>query len=77
MIAGDDPRGLGLVLTLEGRIMGVTGKRFLWRTLAAAKLPEMNRYDFEQLQHRAEQQIDRIEVERIRTVQHAFARPSQ
>jgi hypothetical protein len=74
MIAGDEPRGLGLVLTLEGLIMGVTGKRMVWRTLAAAKLPEMNRYDFEQLEHRAEQQIEGIEVERIRTVQHAFAR---
>jgi len=74
MIAGDEPSGLGLVLTLEGLIMGVTGKRLIWRTLAAAKLPEIDRYDFEQLQHRAEQQINRIEVERIRTVQHAFAR---
>lgn len=74
MIAGDEPRGLGLVLTLEGLIMGVKGKTLVWRTLAAAKLPQIDRYDFEQLQHRAEQQIDRIEVERIRIVQHAFAR---
>jgi hypothetical protein len=73
MIAGDDPGSLGLVLTLEGLIMGVTGKRSMWRTLAAAKLPEVGRYNFEQLQHRAEQQIARIEAERIRAVEQVFS----
>lgn len=74
MIAGDDPSSLGLVLTLEGLIMGVTAKRSMWRTLAAAKLPEVRGYNFEQLQHRAEQQIQRIEGERIRAVQQVFAK---
>jgi hypothetical protein len=73
MIAGDEPGSLGLVLTLEGLIMGVTGKRLMWRALAAAKLPQANRYDFEQLMRRAEQQIDQIEAERIRAAQQAFA----
>src|SRR6059058_6292404 len=66
MIAGDEPGSLGLVLTLEGLIMGVTAKKLMWRALAQAKLPEMNGCNFEQLQQRAEQQIERIEVERIR-----------
>src|SRR5947207_259131 len=35
MIAGDEQGSLGLVLTLEGLIMGVTGKKLLWRALAA------------------------------------------
>jgi hypothetical protein len=74
MFARDEPRGLGLVLTLEGLIMGVTGKRLMWRAIAAAKLPEIDRYSFEQLQHRAEGQIERIEVERIRTVQRTVVR---
>ena len=74
MIAGDDPGSLGLVLTLEGLIMGVTGKRSMWRTLAAVKLPEVTGYNFEQLQHRAEQQIERIEAERIRAVEQVFAK---
>src|SRR5262249_7280993 len=34
-IAGDQP---GLVLALEGLIMGIFGKRMLWRALAVAKV---------------------------------------
>ena len=73
IIAGDEPGSLGLVLTLEGLIMGVTGKKLLWRALAAANLPQLNGYDFDELQRRAEQQIERIEAERIRAVLEAFA----
>ncbi len=74
MIAGDDPGSLGLVLTLEGLIMGVSGKRLMWRTLSVAKLPRVKNCNFEQLEHRAEQQIERIEVERVRAVEQVFAR---
>jgi hypothetical protein len=73
MIAGDEQGSLGLVLTLEGLIMGVTGKKLMWRALAAAKLPGLNSYNFEEPQRRAEQQIERIEAERIRAVSQAFA----
>lgn len=73
MMAGDEQGSLGLVLTLEGLIMGVTGKKLLWRALAAAKLPPFNIYNFEQLQGRAEKQIERIEAERIRAVSQAFS----
>jgi hypothetical protein len=73
IIAGDEPGSLGLVLTLEGLIMGVTGKKMLWRSLAAAKLPQLDSYNFEQLQRRAEQQVERIEAERISAARQAFA----
>ncbi len=73
MIAGDEQGSLGLVLTLEGLIMGVTGKKLMWRALAAAKLPGLNSYNFEQLQRRAEQQVERIEAERIQAVSQAFS----
>jgi hypothetical protein len=73
IIAGDEQGSLGLVLTLEGLIMGVTGKKLMWRTLAAAKLPELNDYNFDEPQRRAEQQIERIEAERIRAVSQTFA----
>ena len=53
--------------------MGVTGKKLMWRALAAAKLPGLNSYNLEQLQHRAGQQIERIEAERIRAVSQTFA----
>ncbi len=72
-IAGYEPGSLGLVLTLEGLIMGVTGKKLVWRVLAARNLPQLSGYDFEELERRAEQQIERIEVERIRAAQQAFA----
>ena len=73
MIAGDEQGSLGLVLTLEGLIMGVTGKKLMWRALAAAKLPRLKSYNFEQLQRRAEQQVERIEAERISAVRQVFA----
>ena len=73
MIAGDEQGSLGLVLTLEGLIMGVTGKKLMWRALAAAKLPRLKSYNFEELQRRAEQQIERLEAERISAVRQAFA----
>jgi hypothetical protein len=73
IIAGDEPNSLGLVLTLEGLIMGVTGKKLMWVALAAAKVLPLNTYNFEQLQRRAEQQVERIEVERLSAIRKAFA----
>jgi hypothetical protein len=35
-------------------------------------LPPLNTYHFEQLQRRAEQQVERIEAERISAVRQAF-----
>ena len=72
-IAGDGPDSLGLVLTLEGLIMGIVGKKHLWCGLAAAKLPRLSEYNFEELQHRAEKQVERIEAERMRAVVEVFA----
>ena len=68
-IAGDQP---GLVLALEGLIMGIFGKRMMWRSLAAANLPSASRWDFEALQRRAEQQIEHTELERARAARRAF-----
>jgi hypothetical protein len=72
IIAGAEPGSLGLVLTLEGLIMGVTGKKLMWRALATTKLSQLNGYNFEELQRRAEQQVERIEAERISAVRQAF-----
>jgi hypothetical protein len=73
MIAGDEPGRLGLVLTLEGIIMGVTGKKLMWRSLIAANLRGLNGCDFEELQRRAQQQIERVEAERMGAVLETFA----
>ena len=72
MSAGREPDSLGMVLTLEGLIMGVAGKKLMWRSLAAANLPQLRDYDFEDLQRRAEQQIDTIEAERIKAARQAL-----
>ena len=73
IIAGDGSGSLGLVLTLEGLIMGVTGKKLMWVALASAKLPRLNSCNLEELQRRAEQQVARIEAERISAIRQAVA----
>ena len=73
MIAGDEAEGLGLMLALEGLIMGITGKKLLWRALAATNLPKLEAFDFQNLQRRAEQQVELLEAERIRVARRAFA----
>jgi hypothetical protein len=73
MIAGDEPGGHGLVLMFEALIAGVVGKKLMWRALVLVHLPQLSGYDFEELQRRAEQQIERLEAERIRAVEHTFA----
>jgi hypothetical protein len=72
MIAGDESGSLGLVLTLEGLLMGITGKKLLWRALAAADLPNKSRWDFEELERSAQQQIEQVEAERIKAARQAF-----
>ena len=73
MIAGDETGGHGLVLVFEAIIMGVLGKKLMWRAVALADLPQLSDYDFQELQRRAEQQIERLETERSRAVEHTFA----
>jgi hypothetical protein len=72
MIADDESRSLGLVMTFEGLIMGIAGKKLMWRALAAANLAQLDGYDFDELQCRAEEQIERIEAERMRAILEAF-----
>ena len=73
IIAGDEPGSLGLVFTLEGLIMGVTGKKLMWRALAATKLSQLNNFNFEQLQRQADEQVERLEAERMSAIREAFA----
>ena len=76
VIAGGEPGDLGLVLVLEGLVMGITGKQLLWRALDAANLPKAEGFDFKELQRRAEDQIERIERERIQAARRAFPDPT-
>jgi hypothetical protein len=72
-IAGDEIGGLGLLLALETLVIGITGKKLLWRALAAADLPQLQEIDFAKLTRRAEEQIDLVEAERIRAAQQALS----
>jgi hypothetical protein len=72
VIAGGETGDLGLVLTLEGLILGIRGKQLLWRAFDVANLPNVERFDFKELQRRAEKQIERTEAERIRAAREAF-----
>jgi hypothetical protein len=49
----------------------------IWRALAEANLPQLNGYDFEELQRRAEQQIERMDAERLRAAQRVFTNDSR
>jgi len=71
-IAGNEPGGLGLLLTLEGLIMGITGKRLLWRALSEANLPKLETFDFKKLRRRAEEQMKRAQAEQIRCARRAL-----
>jgi hypothetical protein len=71
--AGDENGDLGLVLVLETIVMGITGKKLLWRALAAAGLSEAGDIDFAELEHRAEDQIMRVERERLRAAREALS----
>ena len=75
-IAGDEIGGLGLVLTLETLVMGITGKKLLWRTLAGSELPRTGNIDFAEMEQRAEQQVARVELERIRAAREALSSAS-
>jgi hypothetical protein len=71
--AGDGIGGLGRVLVLEALEMGISGKKLLWRALAAADLPRTGNINFVQLEQRAEEQIARVELERRRAAREAFS----
>ena len=66
-IAGNEPDGLGLLLMLEGLILGITGKALLWRALSAANLPKLELFDFKNLHRRAAEQMKCAQAEQIRS----------
>ena len=69
-----DASGLHLLQTLESLILGITGKKLLWRALhsvrqSSAALQEM---DFEHLERRAIEQSNRVEIKRLETARVVF-----
>jgi hypothetical protein len=65
---------IGLFLALEALVLGITGKRSLWRALDAASrsLPELARFDYSGLEKRAIEQCERVEAKRLELARAVF-----
>jgi hypothetical protein len=65
---------IGLLLALEALVLGITGKRSLWRALQAASrtVPQLARLDYAGLENRAIEQCERVEAKRLETARTAF-----
>jgi hypothetical protein len=65
---------IGIFLALEALIIGITGKRSLWRALEAASrtMPGLARLDYSGLEKRAIEQCERVEARRLEIARTAF-----
>ena len=65
---------MGLLLALEALVLGITGKRSLWRALQAASrtMPQLARLDYAGLEKKAIEQCERVEAKRLETARTAF-----
>ena len=65
---------VGLLLALEALVLGITGKRSLWRALQAASrtVPQLARLDYAGLEKRAIEQCERVEAKRLEAARTAF-----
>ena len=68
---------LGLFLALEALVLGITGKRSLWRALRSASrtVPELARLDYSELENRAIDQCERVEARRLEIARSVFQTP--
>jgi hypothetical protein len=58
-------------------VLGITGKRSLWRALKAASrtVPELARLDYSGLENRAIEQCERVEAKRLEVARTVFKAP--
>src|SRR6476661_4123252 len=65
---------IGLFLALEALVLGITGKRSLWRALHAASrtVPALARLDNSGLEKRAIEQCERVEARRLEIARTVF-----
>ena len=71
----EDAEGeVGLLLALEALVLGITGKRSLWRALKSASrtMPQLARLDYSGLENRAIEQCERVEAKRLEVARTAF-----
>jgi hypothetical protein len=72
---GEGPeQEMGLFIALEALVLGITGKRSLWRALGAASrtVPELARLDYAGLEKRAIEQCERVEAKRLEIARGVF-----
>jgi hypothetical protein len=65
---------VGIFLALEALLLGITGKRSLWRALQAASrtTPALARLDYAGLEKRAIEQCERVEARRLEIARAVF-----
>jgi hypothetical protein len=65
---------VGIFLALEALLLGITGKRSLWRALQAASrtIPALARLDYSGLEKRAIEQCERVEARRLEIARAVF-----
>ena len=73
-LEADSKSELGLFLALEALVLGITGKRSLWRALDAASrgMPALARLDYSGLEKRAIDQCERVEARRLEIARSVF-----
>ena len=61
---------------LEALVLGITGKKLLWRALAAVQRdwPQLQSFDLARLERRANEQIDQTDAQRIAAAAKAFGK---
>ncbi len=66
---------LALLQSLESLSLGITGKRSLWRTLAAAaeSTARLSGFDFARLEQRAVDQFERVEPQALEIARKIFS----
>lgn len=71
--------GLELFEALEMLSVGIAGKRSLWKALQIVSKEDrrLNRFDFGTLLHRADDQFQSVEEERLRLAARVFARSNE
>lgn len=71
---GDAGDSVELLQAMEGLVLGITGKKLLWRSLGAVEqnFPALQGIDFGELQRRADEQWQRVETLRIELTREVF-----
>jgi hypothetical protein len=71
---GDADDSAELLQAVEGLALGITGKKLLWRSLAAIapNFPALQGTEFSELEKRAHDQFERVEALRIELAREAF-----